>query len=178
MKKAPRRLRLAAASAALMGGPLAVMALAAPSAPTITDAPPRWSQNPAPSIGWASGGGGNGTFLWSLNGGGPNETTATAVTLGPLADGDYTFTVREDGDPDPENPDDPGDPGPSRSTSFGVDTTPPTLTRTISGVAGDNGWYRSTVTIGYSCADAASGIPGGCPSGRSIGFQTAGTEVS
>jgi hypothetical protein len=39
-----------------------------------------------------------------------------------------------------------------------VDVTPPAITAQISGTAGNNGWYRSAVTVNWNVADAESGI--------------------
>ena len=39
-----------------------------------------------------------------------------------------------------------------------VDTTPPIIAPVVSGTAGDNGWYRSNVTVSWNVTDAESGI--------------------
>src|SRR6266542_1131557 len=48
------------------------------------------------------------------------------------------------------------------SGTFGpilIDKTPPTVTYTVSGTLGNNGWYTSTlVTVTFTCYDALSGI--------------------
>jgi len=180
MRISRSRTRLTAAAAtALVAGGTAAIALAAPGAPSITSAPSRWSQDPSPAFSWTSGGGGNGTFLWSLNGGPETAVTGTSVGLSGLGDGDYVFSVREDADPDPEVPDDPGDPGPADTRPFGVDRGAPSIARTFSGTPGDDGWWRSNVVVGYVCSDGLSGVaPGACPDGRTISSQTTGTTVS
>ncbi len=44
------------------------------------------------------------------------------------------------------------------SRAFGIDTQPPTVTATLSGQRGAQGWYVSPVTITLSGSDAASGL--------------------
>jgi hypothetical protein len=39
-----------------------------------------------------------------------------------------------------------------------VDTTPPVIVPQISGTLGNNGWYRSSVTVSWSVTDSESGI--------------------
>ncbi len=41
--------------------------------------------------------------------------------------------------------------------AFFHDTTPPTSSISLSGTLGTNGWYRTSVTVSLSCADADSG---------------------
>ncbi|HMJ32750.1 MAG TPA: PxKF domain-containing protein [Baekduia sp.] len=50
-----------------------------------------------------------------------------------------------------------------------IDKTAPTLSGAIAaGTLGDNGWYRSNVTIHWSCSDTLSGIDGPCPADSTI----------
>ena len=41
-----------------------------------------------------------------------------------------------------------------------IDTTPPTITPAVSGTAGANGWYVSSVNVSASASDALSGVHG------------------
>jgi hypothetical protein len=44
---------------------------------------------------------------------------------------------------------------PPRSTTVAIDTTPPTIGFTLSGTAGADDWYRSSVTVSVSAVDAS-----------------------
>lgn len=46
----------------------------------------------------------------------------------------------------------------SAPVTVGVDVTPPDLNIDVAGVSGDNGWYRSAVTVNGISADATSGL--------------------
>jgi hypothetical protein len=39
-----------------------------------------------------------------------------------------------------------------------VDTGDPTISHTVAGTQGDNGWYKTDVTVHFSCADSGSGV--------------------
>jgi hypothetical protein len=60
----------------------------------------------------------------------------------------------------------------SRTTTvnnINIDKTAPTLSGAVAGgTAGDDGWYRSDVTIHWTCSDALSGIDGACPADSTI----------
>ena len=47
--------------------------------------------------------------------------------------------------------------GPFAAANFTADATPPAVTATPSGTLGNNGWYRSAVTVSFSGTDATSG---------------------
>lgn len=49
-------------------------------------------------------------------------------------------------------------PGQTTRTGSFDDTTPPVITPTITGTLGQNGWYRSNVTVTWSVSDPGSGI--------------------
>lgn len=56
------------------------------------------------------------------------------------------------------------------------DATKPTVSAAVSaGTAGLNGWYTSNVTVGFTCADAGSGVAS-CPSNQIL--STEGSSVS
>lgn len=44
------------------------------------------------------------------------------------------------------------------STRVAADTTPPVIVPQITGTVGNNGWYRSSVTVSWSVSDPESGI--------------------
>lgn len=50
----------------------------------------------------------------------------------------------------------------TNSVTIKRDTTPPVLTATLNGTAGNNGWHRSDVEVSFSCTDATSGAAN-CP---------------
>jgi hypothetical protein len=60
-----------------------------------------------------------------------------------------------------------------------VDNTAPTITPTITGTLGDNGWYVSNVDLSWSVTDSGSGIATstGC-SAQSITTDTTGTDYT
>jgi hypothetical protein len=60
-----------------------------------------------------------------------------------------------------------------------IDSTPPVITRTITGTLGQNGWYVSNVTVTWSVVDPESGIASssGCGS-TSITTDTAGLTLT
>jgi hypothetical protein len=69
--------------------------------------------------------------------------------------------------------------GPISETASFVDTTPPAIMPQISGTLGDNGWYRSNVTVSWSVNDPESGIASasGCTS-TSLTADTAGQTLT
>src|SRR3989475_11294181 len=46
----------------------------------------------------------------------------------------------------------------THSQSIAIDTTPPSTTASVSGTAGANGWYVTTVAVSLSATDSGSGI--------------------
>jgi hypothetical protein len=67
----------------------------------------------------------------------------------------------------------------SPETVVGPDTTPPLVTPIISGTSGNNGWYRSNVTLSWSVTDPESGIASstGCAP-AALTSDTAGTKIT
>src|ERR1019366_9511057 len=65
------------------------------------------------------------------------------------------------------------------TTNVVIDTTPPVITSNISGTRGQNGWYRSGVTISWSATDPESGIASsaGC-STTTLSTDTAGVTLT
>jgi 6-phosphogluconolactonase (cycloisomerase 2 family) len=65
------------------------------------------------------------------------------------------------------------------TTSLVQDTTPPVITPTIAGTLGQNGWYRSAVTISWSVTDPESGIvsSSGC-SRTTLTADTTGVTIT
>jgi hypothetical protein len=60
---------------------------------------------------------------------------------------------------------------------FHIDKTAPTLSGSVAdGTPGDNGWYRSDVSVAWECDDTLSGIAGGCPDTTVIAGE--GEELS
>lgn len=49
-----------------------------------------------------------------------------------------------------------------------IDTTPPTLTGAATTSSNGSGWYKSDVTIHWTCGDALSGLAGACPSDTTL----------
>jgi len=58
--------------------------------------------------------------------------------------------------------------GTASVTGINIDRTPPTLNGAPTTAAGLEGWYRSDVTVGWTCSDALSGLNGACPSSSTI----------
>src|SRR5439155_10699492 len=58
------------------------------------------------------------------------------------------------------------------------DTTPPLIVPQIGGNAGNNGWYRSTVTIDWGVADPESGIASSTGCGSVSLYETAGATFT
>lgn len=57
-------------------------------------------------------------------------------------------------------------------SDINIDKAAPTISGAISGgTLGDNGWYRSDVTVHWTCADSLSGIAGSCPADGTIGGE-------
>jgi hypothetical protein len=71
---------------------------------------------------------------------------------GPLTLGDGVHTV------DYRSTDVAGNPETAGSLSLAIDTSPPATSSSLSGAAGDNGWYRSNVDVTLSASDALSGL--------------------
>lgn len=152
MKKSAR-LRVFAASAVLLGGGMVAVSLAAPGAPSV--APIGYTNDSTPSISWTPGGGGSGTFDYSLDG----ETgTTDATSLTPsLGDGEHTFSVTErptEDDPDPSN-------SAAGVITFTVDTDAPDASVAFAPRADpQNGWYGAdALPIGISASCQAGGSP-------------------
>ena len=60
----------------------------------------------------------------------------------------------------------------------GDDITPPTITPTVSGTTGKNGWYVSDVTVSWDVADAESGVSSvGCAA-TTVASDTAGATFT
>jgi hypothetical protein len=68
---------------------------------------------------------------------------------------------------------------PQAAVLDGEDTTPPTITPTIAGTSGANGWYTSAVSVTWAVADAESPITSssGCDA-ITLAADTAGTTVT
>ncbi|MCC6832435.1 MAG: hypothetical protein IT200_13900 [Thermoleophilia bacterium] len=155
-----------AAGALLIGG--AVVALAAPSAPTLTGGPgvasaSQYTNNPAPAFTWTGGAGGLDTFAWAVDGQPALPAAAgTTVTIPAQADGEHVFRVAEAGDVAVDPPEDPL--SPAASATFFVDTHAPTFSR--SPLTPSAAWITGNVTITYTCTDNSGGsgiLPGSCP---------------
>jgi hypothetical protein len=60
-----------------------------------------------------------------------------------------------------------------------ADSTPPVITPSVSGTLGNNGWYVSNVTVGWTVTDPESTITytSGCGT-TSIGADTGGTTLT
>ncbi|MDZ4722141.1 MAG: hypothetical protein SH847_27070, partial [Roseiflexaceae bacterium] len=57
------------------------------------------------------------------------------------------------------------------------DTTPPTITAAATTAPNANGWYKTSVTVRFTCADAGSGIASGsCPADQTLSAE--GSAVS
>ncbi|MCC7078767.1 MAG: hypothetical protein IT198_16745, partial [Acidimicrobiia bacterium] len=55
------------------------------------------------------------------------------------------------------------------SVEFGRDTVAPTVLATVTAGTGSNDWYRTDVTVGFSCDDDRAGIePDACPSEQTL----------
>lgn len=65
----------------------------------------------------------------------------------------------------------------TKSVTIKRDATPPVLTPSISGTAGDNGWYRSDVTVTWNASDDISGISAGCAA-NTLSTDNAGTTYT
>jgi hypothetical protein len=61
----------------------------------------------------------------------------------------------------------------SASYSLKVDTTAPTISAAATTSPNANGWYRSDVTVAFSCADTLSGVAS-CPSSQTLSGEGAG----
>jgi hypothetical protein len=68
---------------------------------------------------------------------------------------------------------------PRPTTSFKIDSTPPVITPQITGTLGNNGWYRSAVTVTWNVVDPESGIASstGCTT-STLKTNTAGVTVT
>jgi hypothetical protein len=68
---------------------------------------------------------------------------------------------------------------PSPSVSVKIDATPPVIKTSISGTQGNNGWYRTDVTITWTVTGSVSGIASsqGCAS-TTLNMETAGTTLT
>ena len=68
---------------------------------------------------------------------------------------------------------------PQAAVLDGEDTTPPTITPTIAGTSGANGWYTSAVSVSWTVADAESPITStsGCAA-ITLAADTTGTTVT
>jgi 6-phosphogluconolactonase (cycloisomerase 2 family) len=68
---------------------------------------------------------------------------------------------------------------PEATTQVLVDTTPPVIVPQLSGTSGNNGWYRSSVTVTWSVGDPESGIASltGC-SPTTLTTDTAGVTLT
>jgi hypothetical protein len=59
-----------------------------------------------------------------------------------------------------------------------VDETAPTLTGAATNGPNANGWYDGDVVIGWTCADALSGLDGGCPSDSTVSGEGSNLSAS
>ncbi|MEM1507850.1 MAG: post-COAP-1 domain-containing protein [Candidatus Bathyarchaeia archaeon] len=78
-------------------------------------------------------------------------SSATSITLTGLGEGSHTFEVKAKDQAENE------DPTPASQT-FSVDITPPTLSKTLTGTEGLNGWWVSDVTVTLTASDEVSGV--------------------
>ncbi|MFN8585006.1 MAG: hypothetical protein U0446_06770 [Dehalococcoidia bacterium] len=63
------------------------------------------------------------------------------------------------------------------TVTFGRDTVAPTIEATVTAGTRSNGWYRSDVSVGFTCFDDRSGITdGGCPATQIL--STEGSAVA
>ncbi len=100
----------------------------------------------------ASPGSGCGATTYRVDGG-AWKTYAAAFAVS----GDGTHTV------DYYSVDLAGNTEPTKTTTIKIDTTLPVQSISLAGTAGNNGWYRSSVTVTLSCTDATSGVRTGSP---------------
>ncbi len=66
----------------------------------------------------------------------------------------------------------------SKSTTVKLDQVPPTLTGSPTTAANANGWYKSPVTIHWSCSDALSGVSGSCPADSVLNSEGSAVTAS
>lgn len=144
-----------------------MIALAAPSAPTLTGGPgvaptSQYTNIANPTFTWTGGAGGLDTFAWAVDAQPVVGTAApgNSATVPAQTDGSHIFRVAEAGDlaavPDPEDP-----LSPPASVTFFVDTVAPTVTRTLAPLSPPaSGWYTGTVTINLTCEAASSTASG------------------
>ncbi len=84
-------------------------------------------------------------------------TNAALAVTGGNPDGTGTFTATCSG-----GKDNAGNTAPEVTATYTVtsttDTTPPTITPTVSGTLGNNGWYKSNVSVSWSVSDGESPV--------------------
>lgn len=97
------------------------------------------------------------------------QTYGQAFTAS-LGDGDHTIEYW--------SVDNAGNGETHRSVTVSVDTAAPGITASvIGGTLGDNGWYTSAVTVGFTCTDGGSGVAT-CPSPVTLTDSGAAQVVS
>src|SRR5262249_44834073 len=65
------------------------------------------------------------------------------------------------------------------SSSFKIDGTAPTITAAATASPNVNGWYRSDVTVHFTCSDGGgSGLAGACPPDQTLSTEGSSVQSS
>ena len=123
----------------------------------ITSAPPAYTNADPVVVSWTGSTGGDGNFVWSLDNVPQGSGPQTSAAFTGLSEGPHTLVVAEGGVAD-------------ATATFTVDRTPPTISssRSPGSPNGDNGWYRTDVTVTWTCTGATS-----CPASQVLSAQGA-----
>lgn len=126
---------------------------------TTVSAPPAWSNHDLTLRLTASDGlSGVDATAWSLDGGPVQSGTEVEVS----DEGSHTLEFW--------STDRAGNTEPTRTVSFGIDKTSPTIGHVLSPAANADGWHNAPVTVTFTCSDAVSGVAS-CTEPRTVSTE-------
>lgn len=114
--------------------------------------------------------------LSATDGGSGVGSTRYRVDLGPWRTYTGPFTLSADGvrRVDYDSVDKAGNREPTETITVKIDEVPPSTTHALAGALGDEGWWRSAVTVSLSASDATSGVAGTTATRDGSGFAYVG----
>jgi hypothetical protein len=104
--------------------------------------------------------------------GNPLTVTGSSSPYSASVSGDGSHSISCTVDDNAGNTSDPG------TDTVKIDTVPPSVSGAPTTSPNGAGWYKSNVTVHWTCSDATSGLAAGCPSDSTISTEGTGLTAS